>query len=151
MEKQRINGTVEKRSDKTGTNDKGRWVKIGLKVNGQWYSTFKETIAKEGDLVSFDAVESNGFWNITGEVAISTPSEGKPASTVTQLPEPISIEEAVENWFAIFKQVLEHYKAYEHVVALSPTDLKEITTTISIGLGKDGRVRKFSKSTGGWV
>ena len=39
-------GTIEAISNKTGTNAKGPWTKTSLKVNGEWYQTFSDTISK---------------------------------------------------------------------------------------------------------
>lgn len=38
-------GSIDALSTKTGTNSKGPWTKTSIKVNGEWYQTFSDTIA----------------------------------------------------------------------------------------------------------
>lgn len=38
-------GTIDALATKTGSNAKGPWVKTSIKVNGEWYQTFSDTIA----------------------------------------------------------------------------------------------------------
>jgi len=63
-------GVLEKVSTKTGKSKKGPWTKYGLLIDGEWYSTFSETLGKEAEGLQGETVLIE--WKADGDFKTAT-------------------------------------------------------------------------------